>query len=224
MIPYKSFLTHFNLIQLITSRRNSFNRNHHNLIYNLNSFIGWFLILPLKILDIIGFFIFFNYVRVNIIRTRKLSVYEERELTKVFDNSVDFTKVRIRENSILAKFGAFFIGKSHIGFVMFNCVNFSCEIDCKNNSKDMSWLMHEMVHILQFKHLGIQYIFEALRAQYNGGYDFGGVENLKGKCLRDFNLEQQAEVITKYYNMLMNNSDDRKVLVSFVIQLKNGEF
>jgi len=65
-------------------------------------------------------------------------------------------------------------------------------------------LIHELVHIWQFKRYGSVYISEAIWAQHwGGGYDYGGLEPLmhysQGKGLSAFNFEQQADIIEDYY-------------------------
>ena len=57
----------------------------------------------------------------------------------------------------------------------------------------------------QFEHLGIRYIPRALWAQKTTmGYNYGGINELRscleeGTGLIDFNMEQQADIITDYY-------------------------
>jgi hypothetical protein len=68
-----------------------------------------------------------------------------------------------------------------------------------------SLLVHEMMHVWQYQHLGVIYIPKALSAQYSlMKYDYGGKPGLMqavedGKKLLDFNFEQQAEIITDYF-------------------------
>jgi uncharacterized protein YdeI (YjbR/CyaY-like superfamily) len=89
----------------------------------------------------------------------------------------------------------------------------------------MSWLIHELVHVRQFEVLGVQYIFEALRAQRNGGYNYGGIKELKlGNPLHNFNLEQQADVARHYYQALKTKSKDAIIFEPYIAQIKNGTF
>jgi hypothetical protein len=61
------------------------------------------------------------------------------------------------------------------------------------------------MHVWQFERLGGAYIPGALRAQKSmEGYNYGGVEALsaclaRGGGLSDFNLEQQADIVSDYF-------------------------
>jgi len=89
----------------------------------------------------------------------------------------------------------------------------------------MAWLVHEMVHVGQFKHLGVQYIFEALRAQRHGGYSYGGLTQLQtSKHLFEFNLEQQADIARHYYKALVTQSRNAEILKPYVEDIKSGKF
>ena len=65
-------------------------------------------------------------------------------------------------------------------------------------------VVHELVHVYQYERAGSRYFAEALLAQHEAGYDYGGAEALQlacrqGKRLRDFNREQQAQIVQDYY-------------------------
>jgi hypothetical protein len=72
---------------------------------------------------------------------------------------------------------------------------------------DMGWLIHELTHAWQFQHIGISYLFDAIRVQISlgsGAYDYGskkGLESayLEGKGFLDFNPEQQGDITRDYY-------------------------
>ena len=70
-----------------------------------------------------------------------------------------------------------------------------------------SLLIHELVHVWQYQKVGIVYIPRALVAQRSAeGYDYGGAEGLEaarqaGRSLLEFNLEQQADIVSDYYRI-----------------------
>jgi len=74
----------------------------------------------------------------------------------------------------------------------------------------MSWVIHELTHVWQYQTMGWDYLFKAWRAQKKMGaevYDFGGEEGLrkhiqKGGKFKDFNLEQQGDIVKTYYEKL----------------------
>lgn len=124
----------------------------------------------------------------------------------------------------MARLGARSAKKKHIGFVLFRTINFSRKLDHENYSGDMPWLIHELVHVVQFKHLGAQYIVEALRAQQTSGYNYKGKAGLlEASSLESFNLEQQAD-IAKHYYQTMRNHQDVEIYQSFIEEVRLGKF
>ncbi len=124
--------------------------------------------------------------------TRPLSPLEKKMATSVFGNSLILNAIRIDEH---AKIGC---RKRKIAYVSYFTINSWGRLPPET-------LVHELVHIWQYQHLGGAYISKALRAQRSqAGYNYGGLEALKtcigkkGK-ITDFNLEQQAEIIGDYF-------------------------
>jgi hypothetical protein len=225
MVPVRSFLMHFNIPLKLKGERNVYNKKFRTLSYELLSILIWFLLIPLKILDLIGFYYFVDWLRRIIIKTRPLSPFEKAEAEKVFGSALDLGSIRICENSWFAKLGAKSTSKTHLGFVLFRTINFTRPLSYDIGITDMAWLIHELVHVIQFKHLGIQYIFEALRAQNNGGYGYGGLPQLqKSRNLSEFNLEQQADIARHYYTALITGSKNAQILKPFVEKIKLGKF
>ncbi|MCB9198061.1 MAG: hypothetical protein H6600_06335 [Flavobacteriales bacterium] len=142
----------------------------------------------------------------------------------VFESAFDWRKVHIREESGLARFGAKYAKKKHLGFVLFRTINFSRKLNCEESISDRSWLVHEMTHVLQFNELGAQYIIEALRAQNTAGYYYGGLEGLKQvEKLASFNLEQQADIARDYYKT-QEKGGDTELYDPFIKQIRKAEF
>ncbi len=191
----KVFFQHF--ISPFTTQRNQYNKKKFKIL-KLYNFVIWWMLVPIKFLEIFGFSYLLNYFYRWTIHSRQLNQNEIDFLTTVFPLSINYKVIRINENSKWAKIGAKNTKKQHLAFVWMNTINFSRSINCDLQKSDLWWLVHEMVHIAQFKTLGVQYIFEALLAQRFGGYNYGGKSNLKGRQLNYFNLEQQAEIIKDY--------------------------
>lgn len=220
----KRFIGHYNLIKWIRGDRNSYNASHRTFSYRFLSVVIWLVLIPVHVLDLIGFFLLFDLVRRIIYKTRKLTEFEKGEVKKVFGNSLNWEKTRIRENSWMAKVGAKSAKKNNIGFVLFNTINFSRELNHESRTSDMPWLIHEVVHVLQFKELGAQYIIEALRAQQSAGYGYDGKEGLlKASSLEGFNLEQQADIAKHYYQNLRVDGEV-EIYLPFIAEIKRGHF
>lgn len=159
-----------------------------------------------KLLDLFGvgelLDLIFQIIKVN---TRKLNGVEQAEAQKVFGSSIAYWKVRIDEISLIAKIGAAFQG-GNLGVVLFHTVNFSRPISAAPGNGDMAWLIHELVHVAQMEQVGMQYIGEAIYGQITAGYSYGGGAGLLGKNLRDFNREQQGDIIKDYYRFVLYGS------------------
>ncbi len=88
-------------------------------------------------------------------------------------------------------------------------------------------LFDELVHVYQYERAGSRYFAEALLAQHEAGYDYGGTEALQearahGKHLRDFNREQQAQIVQDYY-MQRCHGGDTAAFEPFIAELRGGE-
>jgi hypothetical protein len=111
----------------------------------------------------------------------------------VFGDNIDYTIVTIdRETRLGTK-------KWAHAYVTFNTINYQHQLEA-------AIFIHEMVHVWQYQKFGSLYIYHAIHAQYNGGYDYGGINNLyklmvKNTKLITFNFEQQAEIIEDMYRL-----------------------
>ena len=150
----------------------------------------WVIELIVLILELFGFGELYETANDFLkFHSRSLTLTELQLAKSVFGNTIDFAPVRLDE-------------KAHLGprfyrfcYVSFNLIN--------------SWgtmhphiLIHELVHVWQYQQMGAIYMIRALIAQHTHcGYDYGGIRSLKerrkkGEGLRDFNLEQQGDIIT----------------------------
>ena len=124
--------------------------------------------------------------------TRPLNSRERVLGEAVFGHHIDFDKVQIDEHA--------WIGCRHFRFayVGFNVINSWGALSDQH-------LIHELVHVWQYQQEGSRYIPRALWAQwFGGGYNYGGHPALqkalaKGQTLRDFNYEQQGDIVADYF-------------------------
>lgn len=176
-----------------------------------------------KILDILQLGelmdLLFQVVKPN---QRTLSPSEIMEAQKVYGQGLTFWQVRIDENSLLAWLGAKYAGSEHMGTTTFHTINFSRKLKTHPGNNDMNWLIHELAHVCQMEHVGVQYIIEALVAQNTSGYQFGGPMGLAGKKLKDFNREQQAEIAAHYYMDVLFGRADPKYYLPFIEEFRNA--
>ena len=153
-----------------------------------------------KLLDVlrIGPFLdkFWSVIKFN---TRKLTSIERQEAEKVFAGSLDYERIRIDERSIIAALGAYFQGADGMGVTLFHTINFNKKLRAEPGNHDMAWLIHELTHVAQYRQIGSRYLPEAIHAQATTGYDYGGGASISEKNFRDFNREQQGDIIKDYY-------------------------
>ena len=173
-----------------------------------------------KLLDLIGFGeimdLLWQIIKFN---SRPLTSAEIAEASKVFGNTISYWQVRVDEHSLIAVLGALFQGTKNMGVTLFHTINFSRKIKPAPGSSDMGWLIHELAHVWQMEHVGMQYIGEAVHAQATTGYVYGvdrdyrnnangtllATSRSNGKTLQDFNREQQAAIAEHYYMRLSNS-------------------
>jgi hypothetical protein len=110
-----------------------------------------------------------------------------------------YQDVRVAQGGILRPI---FKGNGGRAFTTFHTVNMPTE--GKHQRSNLDIVVHELVHVYQYHRAGSRYFAEALLAQHEEGYGYGGPEGLSrawsnGKRLCDFNREQQAQIVQDYW-------------------------
>lgn len=143
-------------------------------------------------------------------------------------DSISYSAVRVAQNRILNMIFKF---NGNRAFTTFHTINMP-----QNGSRARSQLdiiVHELIHVFQYEHIGSVYIWQAIRAQMTNGYSYGGWQQLQhyrenGKHFRDFNREQQGQIAQDYYNDIVKAIrpvDDtvRKAYEPFIDELRDGD-
>lgn len=121
---------------------------------------------------------------------RPLFPAEISVLRPIFGDSVPYHLIRIDERA--------WVGPrwSRFCYVSFFTIN-------SWGPMNPATLVHEVVHVWQYSHLGAVYIPRALAAQGSKmGYNYGGLPALDaGNDLEDFNYEQQADLIEDAFRL-----------------------
>ena len=158
---------------------------------------------------------------------RPLRAEELAEVEKVFSTGLDVTLVRVNEDNSLpdwiGRMGAKLRGTAppeHNAITLGNTCYFPVTLTTNDpaNSmwlRDMGWLMHELTHAWQYQHDGIIYLFQAMFKSPTYKYAPDGESQddaLKGfskagKVFRDFNREQQGDIVRDYYFFLKQSRD-----------------
>ncbi|NTU82906.1 MAG: DUF4157 domain-containing protein, partial [Chloroflexales bacterium] len=100
-----------------------------------------------------------------------------------------------------------------------------------NKEDEKALIIHELVHVMQYEKTGGIYALEALAAQHIGAeYDYGDAEGLRraraeGKHFRDFNREQQAQIVEDYYVLRQRpgQQSELRIYENFIEELKRGD-
>ncbi|MCO6493658.1 MAG: hypothetical protein J5I98_34880 [Phaeodactylibacter sp.] len=155
----------------------------------------WWLEFALLLLDGLGigelYETLIDFAKFN---SRPLSAWEKKLARPIFGKSINYQRVRIDEYSVAGP------RQLSLCYVSFYCIN-------SWGRMDNSLLIHELVHVWQYQKMGIVYIPRALAAQWGPeGYNYGGAEGLAaaqraGRRFKDFNPEQQADIVSDYYRV-----------------------
>ena len=108
-----------------------------------------------------------------------------------------------------------------MGVTTFHTVRLNRKITATPGSSDMAWLLHELTHVWQMEHVGMQYMGEALHAQATTGYVYGvdndhtndgngaALERARagGATFESFNREQQGDIVKHYYRRVTEGRD-----------------
>lgn len=129
---------------------------------------------------------------------RKLSPDERSLAATIFRGSLPLDRIRIREGT---NWGT---DRGKIVYCSFYIIN-------SYHMLDRQTLIHELVHVWQYRRYGVSYIPRALAAQLTTeGYDYGGLPTMRKMIadeveLKDLNYEQQASLIEDFYAHLYLN-------------------
>ena len=158
-------------------------------------FAHWWTELVFLLLDLLGISCLYDcWMSLVKYRSRGLTVEEIQMGKRIFGEAIAWDLVRIDDRAYIG------CRRYRYAYVSFFTIN--------------SWgalradiLIHELVHVLQYQQMGAIYIVRAVYAQRTSmGYDYGGEDRLLmqkafGAGVWDFNLEQQADIVTDYFRL-----------------------
>ncbi len=143
-------------------------------------------------------------------------------------SAIQYGAVRIAESGLL---GPIFRLNRGRAFTTFHTINLPRSGGHSRSHLDI--VVHELIHVYQFEFVGSIYIWQALRAQRETGYWYGGWQQLEedwssGKHFRDYNREQQGQIAQDYYSEvvakgLLAEDPIRQAYEPFIDELKNGQ-
>lgn len=159
--------------------------------------------------------------------TTPLSRVEQQAITSVLGfRAIRYEDVRVAEGGILP---LVFRHNGGRAFCTWHTIHLSRE--GPHRRENLSLLVHEATHVMQYERHGSRYLGEALFAQRRlgrGAYDYGGEEGLReaskaGMSLAVFNREAQAQIAQDYYRR-SELGLDTGVYEPFVSAIRAGAF
>ncbi len=174
--------------------------------------------------------------------TRSLTAAERAEAQKIFGDGLDYDRCRISEGgelpNIVGRIGAFLRGKAAPeanAITVGDCSYFPRVLKTEEQTDqqqwltDMGWLMHELTHQWQYQHDGPRYLIEAILSptyvytppneSHNDALKGFSKE---GKTFRDFNREQQGDIVRDYFwsTCLDGDGADRSGWLSYLDEVR----
>ncbi len=178
--------------------------------------------LVLEALDLVGLPEIFGFLWRLVTRVSPLTGTEIAAASEVLGSSaLRYHDVRVAQGGILS---LVFKRNGERAFSTFHTVNLPRQGGHSRQHLDI--VLHELVHVLQYERAGSRYFAEALVAQYEEGYGYGGSAGLleahgHGKRLRNFNREQQAQIVQDYY-LHLRDGWDTEAFEPFLAELRAG--
>jgi hypothetical protein len=182
----------------------------------------WTVQFVLQVLDLFGVPELFAFLWRAVTRATPLTGDEIVAATSVLGPSaLRFQDIRVAQGGVLS---LIFRRNGDRAFATFHTVNLPAA--GAHERSNVAILVHELVHVYQYERAGSRYFAEALLAQHEAGYDYGGAEALQlacrqGKRLRDFNREQQAQIVQDYYVQQCHGGDTAD-FEPFIAELRAG--
>lgn len=178
--------------------------------------------LVLEAADLIGAPELFAFAWRALTRTSPLTGAEIAAANSVLGpNAVRYQDIRVAQGGVLKWVFAF---NGQRAFATFHTLNLPER--GRHQRENIDIVVHEIVHVYQYERAGSRYFAEALLGQHEDGYNYEGTDGLraalsKGKRLRDFNREQQAQIAQDYFAAVRGRAD-LSAFEPFIRELREG--
>lgn len=135
-------------------------------------------------------------------RRRPLTSGEIALVRRVFGQAIDCARVRVRQGRFLPFTGD--NAMAPLGVLHFPPGSYRADFSAAPPATQV-WFIHEMAHVWQHQ-LGLSVLWHGIVLACKGGYRQGGPAyaydpvSHAGRTLRDFNMEQQAELIAHHFD------------------------
>ena len=187
----------------------------------------WALRLLSRVFDVLGGPEALEFVSHLLSRATPLTSSEIRAAQAVLgDDALQWGQVRVAEGGFLHLVFALNGGRA---FTSFHTINIPAT--GAHGRSNVSVIVHELMHVLQYEHVGSLYLGQAIHAQATVGYGYGGAQGLRDKRAQgwhfaSFNREQQGQIAQDYHANHVATGDfsstDHMAYEPFIAELKRG--
>jgi hypothetical protein len=160
----------------------------------------WLIVLLFRVFDLFGVPELWSFLLQMVCHVTPLTGQEIGTAAGILGPiAIRYADVRIAEGGAL---NLIFARNGGRAFTTFHTVNLPrTGPHCREN---FEILLHELVHVYQYERTGGLYVAEAIYAQNTTGYSYGSPDDLvqclaTGACYRNFNREQQAQMVQDYF-------------------------
>ena len=196
------------------------------LIRQLGLLVHWWYRLLMQTFDVLGGPEIGQFLMHFITHTTPLTPAERAIAEEVLgQNAMRYQDVRVAEGGLM---DWVFRWNGNLAFTTWHTVNFPR--NGRHTRHNHPILVHELTHVYQYERIGSRYLGEAiymLIKTKRDCYRYGGVDGLlaarqDGQCYRDYNREQQAQIVQDYF---ARRQDGRDVTAyePFLLELRAGE-
>jgi hypothetical protein len=185
----------------------------------------WLIVLLFRLLDLIGVPELWSLLVRSFSHVSPLTGEEIGAAAAILGPiAIRYTDVRVAEGGVL---NLIFARNRQRAFTTFHTINLPSS--GPHRRANFAILLHELVHVYQYERTGGLYIAEAIYAQKTAGYSYGTLDELRqcladGACYRDFNREQQAQLVQDYYQRHRSRAPEETLAVykPFITQMREG--
>lgn len=159
-------------------------------------------------------------------RTSPLTGAEIALIARVLGpDALRFGDVRVAEGGV---YHLVFRFNGNLAFATWHTIHLPRDGRCTR--ANLPIVIHELTHVFQYERVGSRYLGEAiymLIKTKRDCYNYGGAAGLReaqatGRCYRDYNREQQAQITQDYFTLCEKGSDVT-AYEPFIAQVRAGE-
>ncbi|MAT96731.1 MAG: hypothetical protein CL608_06265 [Anaerolineaceae bacterium] len=190
----------------------------------------WLHLLLVQLFDLAGGPEICQFVMHLGMHTTPLTAAEITAVQSMFGpKNLRYREVRIAQGGIL---NLIFRYNGGLAFATWYTVHLpSVEENGDGNSRaNLALLVHELTHVFQYHHVGSRYLGEAiyyLITTQRNCYQYGGAAGLQsctqqGKLFRQFNREQQAQIVQDYF-VKIQEEQDVSAYLPYLVQMQKRD-